>query len=262
MIDASSSSGMPMAPSSAFWNERARLYDSEFDQPGAFGHALRSRLEVTLEALGNGPGTILDAGMGPGRLCAILADRGWTVSGIDASDEMVTLARLRLPEAEKRLLLAPIEDVPLEAGTFDAVVATGVLEYAAVPKALGEIARLLRPGGRAVVSYPNPRAVFRCWQTWVYYPAVRTAKRLGRTPGTVMPRGASPISPERFRALLEKLDLVVDDERYTSAIPALSPFEQLFPRTTEGLAGRLEGRRGLVARLASTQVVFMAHKPS
>jgi SAM-dependent methyltransferase len=256
----SSSSGVPVAPSSAFWNERARLYDSEFDQPGAFGHALRSRLDVTLEALGNGPGSILDAGMGPGRLCAILAERAWTVSGIDASDEMVTLARLRLPEARERLLLSPIEAIPLEDGSFDAVVATGVLEFATVPTALAEIARLLRPGGRAVVSYPNPRAAYRRWKTWVYYPAVRALKRLERAPETEMPRGAGPIPPERFRALLEGLDLVVESERYTSAIPVLSPFELLFPRATESLAGRLEGSRGFVARQVATQIVFVARK--
>ena len=101
--------------------------------------------------------------MGPGRLYAILGERGWTVSGIDASAEMVSLAR-PTAEARERPGLA-IEAMPFEDDSFDAVVATGVLEYTIVPNALGEIARLLRPEGRAVVSYPNPRAAYRRWKT-------------------------------------------------------------------------------------------------
>lgn len=252
----------PQAPSSAFWNERAKLYDSQFDKPGPDGHALRSRLDVTLAALGDGPGSVLDAGMGPGRLCAILANRGWTVSGIDASAAMVMLARERLPEAHDRLVCAPIEAVPFADGSFDAVVATGVLEYAVVPEALAEISRLLRPGGRAVVSYPNPRATYRRWKTRVYYPAVRAVKRLRRAPHIDMPRGAGPIPPERFRDLLNEVGLVSEADQYTSFIPALSPFELVFPRSTETLAARLEGRGGRVGRLLATQVVYAARKSS
>ena len=248
--------------SAAFWDERAQRYDGHFDEPGPDGHALRSRLSVTLAALGNGPGNVLDAGMGPGRLCAILGDRGWTVWGVDASEEMVALARSRLPNASDRLVSASIEVMPFEDDWFDAVVATGVLEYAVVPDALRELARVVRPGGRIVVSYPNPRAAYRRWKMWVYYPVVRALKRLLRVPAAKLPRGAGSIPPERFRDLLRDLGLVVRAERYTSFIPALSPLEQVFPRSVDAFAARLEGRGGALGRSLATQVVFVAEKPA
>src|SRR5690242_2504292 len=139
---------------------------------------LRTRMAAVLRRSGDGPGAALDAGMGPGRQWVALAARGWTVSGVDASEEMVDAARARLPEAHDRLLVAPIEALPFADDSFDLVTATGVLEYAAVPAALAEIARVLRPGGRAVVSYPNPRAVFGMWKTRAWYPAVRAGKRV------------------------------------------------------------------------------------
>ena len=68
--------------------------------------------------------------------------------GVDASAEMVALARERLPDARDRLAQGSVEELPFEDASFDAVAATGVLEYADVPRALGELARVLRPGDR------------------------------------------------------------------------------------------------------------------
>src|SRR5438093_9682034 len=96
----------PSAP--AFFDDRAGWYDGAYDRENADGYALRSRMQAVLRLLGDGPGAILDAGMGPGRLCAELQARGWTVSGIDASREMVAAARARLPDAAERLLEAEI----------------------------------------------------------------------------------------------------------------------------------------------------------
>src|SRR5215218_8715189 len=151
--------GAPMTsrPDAAtYFGGRTTLYDSRYDAANAEGHALRARLAVVLQCLGSGPGDVLDAGMGPGRLCSELALRDWTVSGIDASEEMVAMARARLPARVPALVHAEIELLPFADESFDAVAATGVLEYADVSRSLAELARVLRPSGIAVVSYPNP----------------------------------------------------------------------------------------------------------
>ena len=86
------------APEVLFDAEAAR-YDAAYDASGAPGRALRDRLATVLELAGDGPGDVLDAGMGPGRLLAALERRSWRVSGVDVSAEMLALARARLPEA-------------------------------------------------------------------------------------------------------------------------------------------------------------------
>ncbi len=145
---------MTVRPDAAtYFGGRTALYDSRYDALNADGHALRARMACVLRLLGDGPGEILDAGMGPGRLCGELAARGWTVNGIDASDEMVGVARERLPERSSHLQKAKIEALPFGPESFDAVTATGVLEYADVPRALAELVRVLRPGGVAVIHH-------------------------------------------------------------------------------------------------------------
>jgi len=245
----------------AFFDERAGWYDGAYDRENADGYALRSRMQAVLRLLGDGPGAILDAGMGPGRLLGELQARSWTVSGIDAAGEMVAAARVRLPDAAERLLEAEISSLPFADESFDAVVATGVLEYSGVPHALAELARVLKPGGRAVVSYPNPEAYYAFWKVRVYYAAVRGLKRLARRPQPEMPRGAGVIPPRRFTPLLESVGLEPLEVVHTSFLVVPPPAEQLLPRLAVRLGHRLERRAQDRARRFSTQVVYAARKP-
>jgi ubiquinone/menaquinone biosynthesis C-methylase UbiE len=244
------------------FDARAARYDRIYDDTSADGYALRSRMQKALDAAGDGPGDALDVGMGPGRLCAALAECGWTVSGVDASREMVAVARTRLPAASERLLQGQTELLPFADATFDLVTATGVLEYSDLRPALAEIARLLRPGGRAVVSYPNPRAVYAIWKTRLWYPAARGAKRILGRPNPTMPRGAAPRTPFRFEDELRRVGLVPDSRRESSFLPALTPLEIVLRGPVIRLGERLERGGGrLRARLFATQFVYAAHKP-
>lgn len=251
--------GVTSAPPGAaeYFGNRVALYDRAYDAPDADGHALRSRLAAVLRLVGSGPGELLDAGMGPGRACALLADRGWTVTGVDMSPEMVAVARERMPAAAGRLHVGRIEQLPCADASFDVVVATGVLEYARVDQALGELARVLRPGGVAVVSYPNPRAAYGIWKTRAWYPAVRAAKRVLRRPDAHMPHSAGEIAPSAFADRLAATGLRPWAVVPTSYLPSLTPLELVAPRAVCALASRLEGHARLAGVLA-TQVVFGA----
>src|SRR5215831_3183235 len=161
-------------------SQDAVWYDSLYDGTAHRGYAVRARMETVLRLAGAGPGDALDVGMGPGRLCDELDGVGWTVSGVDVSPEMIELARARVPHASARL---------------DLVTATGVLEYSGVSRTLRELARVVRPGGRVVVSYPVETSIYAIWKTRVYYPLARSTKRLIRysgrpqTPGAPLPAG-------------------------------------------------------------------------
>ena len=100
---------------------------------------------------------VLDAGCGSGPLTAALRARGAIVTGVDSSREMVELARQRLG-ADADLHVADLgEPLPFEDDAFDDVVASLVLHYLQDWVApLTELRRVLRPGGRVVLSVPHP----------------------------------------------------------------------------------------------------------
>jgi ubiquinone/menaquinone biosynthesis C-methylase UbiE len=195
----------------AYFDETADAYDSAYAATGAQGRVLRRRAEAAIRLLGSKTGDVLDAGMGGGVLLTELDRRGWRVSGIDLAPAMVARAQERLPHARDRLLEASIEELPFADASFDAVVATGVLEYTApdLDRSVGELVRVLRPNGAVVASFPNYRAPATLWRAHVHYPLVRLAKRRlasRRPPPPRMPT----VQFSDFLAELDRQGLVVE----------------------------------------------------
>jgi SAM-dependent methyltransferase len=101
------------------------------------------------------PGTVLDAACGTGRYSAFLAGQGHNVIGIDQSDAMLTIARQKLPTADFRH--GDLTALPLPASSVDAVVcALALVHVPDLSPAVREFARVLRPGGRLVISDVHP----------------------------------------------------------------------------------------------------------
>ena len=100
---------------------------------------------------------ILDAGCGSGPLSAALRARGATVTGFDSSPAMVELARRRLGE-DAVLQVADIsQPLPFADAAFDDVVSSLVLHYLEDWSApLAELRRVLKPGGRLILSVNHP----------------------------------------------------------------------------------------------------------
>jgi ubiquinone/menaquinone biosynthesis C-methylase UbiE len=97
---------------------------------------------------------VLDVGCGTGRFAAALADEA-RVWGIDASREMLAVARARLPR-EVRLKLARAEEPPFKDGWFDRLVYWLVIHLLDRPAAFAVARRLLSAEGRAcVVSFDS-----------------------------------------------------------------------------------------------------------
>ena len=122
-----------------------------------------------LELLAPRPGEhILDVGVGTGLLAydlgRLVGARG-RIAGLDASPDMLKLAAARLqPLPQAQTTLGDATSLPYPDAAFDAAVSTQVYEYVAdMPAALGELHRVLKPGGRALILDTDWRSlVWRC----------------------------------------------------------------------------------------------------
>jgi SAM-dependent methyltransferase len=108
------------------------------------------RVPLVAAVVAVSPARVLEVGCGWGELAEWLArDTGAEVVATDLSPHMVELARERGVDAR----VADVQALPFADGEFDVVVAAWMLYHVpGLPKALSEIARVLRPGGRFVAA--------------------------------------------------------------------------------------------------------------
>jgi ubiquinone/menaquinone biosynthesis C-methylase UbiE len=100
-------------------------------------------------------GVALDAACGTGRHTAYLRERGHAVVGVDATPEMLDRARARVPEADLRV--GDLEALPLDGASVDlAVCALALTHVRDIGPVVAELARVLRRGGRLVLSDFHP----------------------------------------------------------------------------------------------------------
>lgn len=110
---------------------------------------------------------VLDVGCGYGALSLSLSEgEGVDIVGMDVlgtrleSVRAKMAARNRATIARVRLVAADAHHLPFRDATFDAVVATEVLEHLDEPERLfREAHRVLRPGGRFLITTPNAKAL-------------------------------------------------------------------------------------------------------
>lgn len=90
---------------------------------------------------------VLDVACGTGLVSRLFKGRVAEVVGVDITVDMAEQARPHLD----RLVIAPAEALPFPDGAFDVVVCRQGIQFMALPDAVREMARVLRPGGRLVL---------------------------------------------------------------------------------------------------------------
>jgi SAM-dependent methyltransferase len=133
------------------WGARAR--DWAEVQEGQCAAAFRA----VLDHAAVGPGTRhLDVGCGAGMAAALSAARGAAVSGIDAAEALLEIARERSPAGDFRA--GDIEALPFEDDSFDLVTGFNAFQYAGdAAQALREAGRVTKPGGMiAIMTWGEP----------------------------------------------------------------------------------------------------------
>jgi SAM-dependent methyltransferase len=128
------------------WGARAEDW-AQWQEPTA-----APLFEAVLREAGVGKDTaFLDVGCGAGLAGRLAADRGARVSGIDATPELIAIARRRLPEGDYRV--EEMEELPYPDASFDLITGFNSFQYAARPAAaLSEAARVVRHGGRVALA--------------------------------------------------------------------------------------------------------------
>jgi SAM-dependent methyltransferase len=114
-----------------------------------------------------GEGRVCDVGCGPGHVARYLGERGCDVFGIDLSARMVEVAAQLNPEVEFRV--GDLRALELADATLAGVVAFYALIHLDADQlaaALGELRRVLRPGGRLLVAVHEGDETRRPGEMW------------------------------------------------------------------------------------------------
>ncbi|XYK81942.1 MAG: ArsR/SmtB family transcription factor [Labrenzia sp.] len=136
----------------AFFAGRALTWDRERSL-----HVLEADVEAAMRsALGDAPfQTFLDLGTGTGRLLEVFADQYVSALGVDASHDMLSVARANLSKAglnNAQVRHGDVYALNVPPKSFDVVAIHQVLHFLDDPaRALAEAARALRPGGRLLI---------------------------------------------------------------------------------------------------------------
>ena len=170
-------------------------------------HALVALLDPRL--------VVADLGCGTGQITGVLAPHVARVIGVDSSSDMLQAARSRwaaVPSVEFRH--GNLEALPIDNGEIDVAVMALVLHYVPDPaRALGECARVLRRGGRALVidMLPHDRAEYQqqMGHVWLGFPDKQMRKLLAGAGFTTVRMHSLPVEPDAkgpalFAAVAEK----------------------------------------------------------
>jgi malonyl-CoA O-methyltransferase len=191
----------------------AAVYDHDANPlQGLEGPAVRA-------AVGDPAGlAVLDLGCGTGRHAVWLAEAGANVLALDFSEGMLAEARKK-PHADKVSFVAHDlhHPLPFPAASFDLVVSGLVLEHLRdLNPFFSEARRVLRAGGRAVVSAMHPAMMLRGTMAQFTDPLSGELVRPGSVPHSV---GAFVMAAVRAGFRLDAVDEVAPDAAFAAGYP-------------------------------------------
>ncbi len=105
--------------------------------------------------------SLLDAGCGTGWFSLAAYKRGATVTAMDLGENLLSRVTLKAPVKTK---VGSIMEIPFSDNTFDYIVSSEVIEHTPDPKkSIKELCRVLKPGGKLVITTPNKFWYFSIW---------------------------------------------------------------------------------------------------
>lgn len=146
-----------MSQSKSYWSSIAKDYDAIVKETGDQSQQLIINPRVE-ELLGNLSGkVVLDAGCGNGYWTRRMAQTADRVVGIDFTDQLIGLAKSRGIPDNAEFIVGNLEQLLLADATFDIILMNMVLlDIEELSSAVHEICRVVKPGGKIIVSTVHP----------------------------------------------------------------------------------------------------------
>lgn len=193
----------------------------------------------------------LDLGCGGGGSSLLASERGALVSGLDAADALIAIARDRVPGGDFRV--GDLEELPYDDDRFDVAFASMSIMFAAEPSiALREMGRVTVPGGRVTVGiWGRP-------EDCEYRHILKAVADTLPAP----PPGKGPFAfsePGRLEEMMESAGMTVDDKGEVDA-----PFLFADPETMWRIvssAGPLQSARQVVPERRLKEAITRAAEP-
>lgn len=224
----------------AYFHAIASSYRKEYDDETPNGYSFRVRRRKAMEILSDLPSgaRVLDLGCGPGVFAGELGARGFAVTGVDPAEGMIAIARREHPGVEFHVARA--QALPFPEASFDAVIASGLVEYFdahACVQALTEINRILTPGGTLIISFPNFANLCRAWDR-ALAPLLALRRAFLRRPQGMAHR---EFRVSESNALLRAHGFFPREHAYYNAKLLCTPLDRIFPRISVRISRLCEG---------------------
>jgi ubiquinone/menaquinone biosynthesis C-methylase UbiE len=150
------------------FNDRAEAWGRNYKPQGKLTWRLHQFCSV-LGEFASPPAEVLDFGCGTGHLAKHLGEHHYVLTACDLADQMIRTARRVFGETDIKWTTLPADwrQLPFVDRSFDAVVASSVLEYVGnLELVFSELARVLRDGGVLIFNVPNPKNGQRKREDW------------------------------------------------------------------------------------------------
>ena len=195
----------------AFFDTQAANWSDRYANDPRFARRFEKIRELLDRILPREPGRALDAGCGTGIFSRELARRGWHVTAIDASAEMIAAARAAREAASIEYAISPIESFVARASEepqYDLILSLSTLEY--IEDDLGTIKKLsnlLKPGGLLIVSVPNRKGLLRVFEGMVVGVRQVSRGKLFRDRGEYLAHQKHQYSPLELNLMMREAGL-------------------------------------------------------
>lgn len=211
-----------------------RGWSNLYSTADGYNYHFHVRRDRVLQLLPKQLGRVLDVGCGPGVMTEVVLERGGVFDGVDLSPEMISEAKEKfghLPNV--RFNVGNIESIEANDDTYDQLICMAVIEYLKTPdRALAEMARVLKPGGVAIITMPKRWHISRVTVA-ANKPVRALAKLMGAATADHLPR--LRLQPQELDDAARRAGLIYEGGSQYHFTPFAYPLTRIAP----GLSMRL-----------------------